>query len=158
MRHATADPEPFGRDRDRALTDAGRAQAVAAGVLLAPLAITKVLCSPALRTRQTADCLALPGDPEIDVLDRLYLCGTNTLLQQIADVPSHVTSLLVVAHSPTVSGLAARMASGSSPRSAEELWANFPPASWVRFDVDGTWDELGRMPYALGSLRRVERP
>ncbi|MDA8437712.1 MAG: histidine phosphatase family protein [Propionibacterium sp.] len=158
MRHATAASEPFDRDRDRALTDEGRGEAAAAGSLLAGIGITHVLCSPALRTRETASCLALPGDPDIEVLDALYLCGTNTLLQHIADVPDIVTSLLVVAHSPTVPGLAARMASGPSPRVAEDLWARFPPASWAHFDIDGTWAELGRMPYALGSLRRVERP
>ena len=158
MRHATAAPEPFGRDRDRALTPAGRAEAAAAGALMAAAGITRVLCSPAARTRETAACLGLPGEPPLEVVDALYLCGTNTLLQHIADVDDDVTSLLVVAHSPTVPGLAARMASGPSPRLAEDLWASFPPATWVEFAIAGTWAELGRMPYALGALRRVERP
>lgn len=158
MRHATAAAELTGPDRDRPLTDGGRAQAASAGRMLTTLAVTHILCSSARRTRETAACLALPGDPPVEALDALYLCGTNTLLQHIADTPDEVTSLLVVAHSPTVPGLAARMVSGASTRMAEDIWRDFPPASWARFVVDGGWDALGRMPYALASLVHVERP
>ena len=157
MRHATAASEVPVPDRDRPLTAAGLAQAASAGRMLAHAGITRVLCSPALRARQTAEALALPGTPVVEVVDTLYLCGTNTLLQHIADQPDEVTSLLVVAHSPTVPGLAARMVSGASSRLAEDIWGRFPPASWARFVVEGQWDALGRMPYALASLVHVER-
>ena len=158
MRHATAVTDLSMPDRDRPLTEAGRAQAASAGRMFTTLGITHVLCSSALRTRETTACLALPGEPQVETLPSLYLCGTNTLLQHIADIPDDVTSLLVVAHSPTVPGLAARMVSGASPRVAEDIWGHFPPASWARFVIDGGWDALGRMPYALASLVHVERP
>jgi len=158
MRHATAASDLSVADRDRPLTEEGRAEAAAAGRMFETLGISHVLCSSAVRTRETASLLALPGAPVVEPLDALYLCGTNTLLQHIADTADAVTSLLVVAHSPTVPGLAARMASGAAPRLAEDIWGRFPPASWARFVVDGPWDALGRMPYALASLVHLERP
>jgi probable phosphomutase (TIGR03848 family) len=55
------------------LDDAGRAQAEAVGVRLAPLSLAAVVSSPLLRCRQTVE-LALPGRP-VDVEDGLTECG-----------------------------------------------------------------------------------
>lgn len=158
LRHATPELEPFDRDRARELSALGRRQAFEVGEVLRDRGIEHVLCSSAVRTQQTLAALQLGDSPAVEVLDKLYMCGTNTLLQRIGEVVDGVQSLLVVAHSPTIPGLAARIASGAHPKIAEDLWASYPPATLTEFSVDGPWDALTRMPYALGQLVDVRRP
>ncbi len=155
MRHAQAEDISFGRDRERPLTDAGRRAAAMAGTTLREEKIQRVWCSSATRTRQTLAGLGLPEETSVEYLDYLYVCGTNTLLKHLAEVDDAVERMLVVGHSPTIPGLAARLASGDNPHDADRLWTNYPTATWTQFSVDGTWAELSRMPYALAHLERV---
>lgn len=157
MRHAQAQNVAFGSDRERPLTSAGRRDAAAAGATLREQDIQLVWCSSAVRTRQTLDSLSLPDTIRVEFLDYLYVCGTNTLLKRIGEVGEEITRLLVIGHSPTIPGLAARLASGANPHGAERLWADYPTATWSQFGIDGTWDELARMPYALARLERMGR-
>src|SRR5260370_24589571 len=84
LRHAKATPQGDGTDRERPLEQRGRraAQAVAAWAAEHRLPPTLVLCSPALRTRQTLDIIAPPFAPPPQILlqDPLYLATRPHLL------------------------------------------------------------------------------
>lgn len=127
VRHAHAEwPEYAGPDFDRPLTPHGMAQARATGsaIRAAGFAPTRLLASPALRTRQTAELLAeaLGLAPEsIVFIAALYNAPAGALAaalqEQATDLP------LLVAHNPGVSELARRL-------SGDALLPPFSPADW----------------------------
>lgn len=109
-RHAEAHPgEP---DLARELTKKGRRQAKAMAEWLTPFLPrhTKVLCSPASRTRQTADALGLRYElrddlaPDADEAQILHACGW----------PGANETVIVVGHQPTLGRAAALMLTQSS--------------------------------------------
>ena len=102
-RHGAAEPGGEGADHDRALTEAGRRAAAAAGewlagVLLAP---ELVCCSSAVRAQQTWAQLATALQPgEVRVERDLYLAGPGDVVALVTGGPHR--SVLVVGHNPTL--------------------------------------------------------
>ena len=148
MRHAEADM-PWGTgDFDRPLTRRGREQAPAAGRwLLEHGAVPEmILCSAALRTRQTCTWVAdALGDeaPTASLDERLYNCSPATLLAAVNRVPETVDSLLVIAHYPAVQEVAERLTSRDSDYDAVmDASAGFPPSALAVFSFDAAWAAL----------------
>lgn len=117
MRHADAgeaDPRRWPDDRDRPLTDAGRREhaRVAEALRRMGLRFDRILTSPLVRARETADITARPfGDrpaPEPTNLlgDR---ADPATILAGLSRVKAG--TLLCVGHEPTLSGLVAALIS-----------------------------------------------
>lgn len=111
LRHAKADTPRGTADEDRPLSARGHADAQAAGAWLAGHHVPDlVLCSPTKRTRQTWHAIAanLPADasPAVRYERRLYLGGTDELLQLLRETEDRVTSVLVIGHNPALSQLA----------------------------------------------------
>ncbi|WP_116248009.1 histidine phosphatase family protein [Nocardiopsis sp. FIRDI 009] len=138
MRHARAEPGHGGRDFDRALDDTGRGQAEEVGRLLAARGYEPdhVLCSAALRTRQTLDgVLGAMGPgvaPEVDYSEAVYSAGVDSLLELVNYVDPDARTLLVVAHNPTVAQLAAAFV-------GHEALASFAPATVAAVELDVEW-------------------
>ena len=110
MRHATAvDPTPRERDVARALTPNGRkdARAMGAWLLGLSLPVAKVLCSPALRTQQTAELAlgAWAAAPKIESPAALYLAECVTLVTLIEQAGPGVVWL--IGHNPGLEELLA---------------------------------------------------
>ena len=102
-RHAEAAPGT--PDEARALTDAGRRHAHAMARWLAPRlpADLRILCSPALRARQTVEPLALAHDiDEAIAKDR-----PATDLLKAADWPANRRNIMLVGHQPAFGELIA---------------------------------------------------
>jgi phosphohistidine phosphatase len=121
LRHATARaPDPGRADRDRALSDHGIAQARALGAVmrLRGFVPDAVLCSPAVRTRQTLGA-ALP-DLEAHAAafpPGLYGASAGDLLHAVQTLGDDAAGcLLLIAHNPGVHLLARMLA---DPHSAE---------------------------------------
>jgi len=111
-RHAEAfEIEPGGDDLQRALTPKGERQArrVAAWLNRHMSAGTRVLCSPARRTRQTADALGR----DFRVLPALAPDAAPEALLQAANWPDARTPVLIVGHQPTLGMTAALLLTGS---------------------------------------------
>jgi len=108
-RHAQAeDGEP---DLDRALTPRGVKDAArVARWLRARLerGTTRVVCSPAVRTRQTADSLEL----DYEVSDALAPGAPPRAVLAAIGWPSGTGTLIVVGHNPWIGQLAALLCSG----------------------------------------------
>jgi phosphohistidine phosphatase len=115
VRHAKATHQPGFADFDRPLTRRGRRDARAAGEWLARGGFVPglVMCSPALRTRQTWDGLAaaLPGGDGIEVWPErgLYAASADEVLDAAGATPDEVTALLVVGHNPAAQEVAAAL-------------------------------------------------
>jgi phosphohistidine phosphatase len=120
-----------------------------------------VLCSSALRTRETLGRI-LPGlGPELTVRiePSVYSFEPDQLLDRLREVPADVGSVMLIGHNPAMQELASVLA--SEGERLGELRAAFPTAALAELDVPiGSWDELtpgsGRLerfvvPRELGS-------
>ena len=135
MRHAHT--ESGQDDRQRQLTQAGVAAAAVRGEqLAAAVRPDHVLCSTAVRARQTWELAreALGGmDAVFD--DSLYLASTRALLDAIRSCPAHASCLLVVAHNPGLSDLARGIGRGR-----RELTVAMRPGDVIVLQTDApTW-------------------
>lgn len=120
LRHgkAASDAPWGGSDRERPLTARGRRDATALGACLAdkqPMPSLKgiprlelVICSAAVRTRQTADLIVkeLGGHILFDSYRSLYQADAGDMLQYVRAIDGGVKSTLVVGHNPSVYELA----------------------------------------------------
>jgi phosphohistidine phosphatase len=115
VRHAKATHKEGFADFDRPLTGRGRRDAKAAGEWLARRGFVPglVVCSPALRTKQTWEGLAaaLPGGDGIEVWPerKLYAASADAVLDVIGAIPGDVAALLVVGHNPAAQEVAASL-------------------------------------------------
>ena len=138
MRHGEARAAPAGgRDLDRALTDAGRLAAAAAGRALAGAGVRPdlVLVSPAVRTRQTWEAVApaWPSPPASREMRALYDVPPAEMFHLAED--AGVAAVMLVAHNPGVQALAAELAM-DDPRLAR----GFPPATLAVLErADDDW-------------------
>ena len=116
LRHAKAERSGGVVDELRPLALRGRMQAsgVASSLRADELVPDEVLCSAAIRTRQTCE-LVLGGfgdaAPEsVEYLDALYGAGVLDVLALVRAVDDRIRTLLVVGHEPAMSATAARLA------------------------------------------------
>lgn len=128
LRHAHAEPAGAGQnDRDRTLSETGEAEADAAAAFLAtlpiPSGVTRVLCSPAQRTRQTAErVLGKLGYVDTRHDPRIYDASPGDLLGVLED-HADASVLMLVGHNPGLEHLVALLSTG---RSGE--YRGMPPA------------------------------
>jgi phosphohistidine phosphatase len=100
-----------------------------------------VVCSTALRARQTVDLLTSAlGDVEVIFDAGLYEADAVDLLRRIHLVPAETTALMVVGHNPGLHVLALELtesADGDDPRLAA-----FPAGALASITVSTRWSEL----------------
>lgn len=117
LRHAHAEPALPGRaDADRPLSPRGQAEAEAAADWLKAheLRPSRVLCSPARRTRETlARVLELLGYSDVRYEPRIYDALPGTLMT-VLDEHVEVDRVLMVGHNPGFEQTAALLHSGQS--------------------------------------------
>lgn len=112
LRHGKAENQVLGgQDIDRQLDSRGRSQSRSVGLeLLAKAAVVDiVLCSTAVRTRQTCEivCETLSlSDDKVSYQDDLYLAVPFDIMAHLCALPSFVNTVLVVGHNPGLSELA----------------------------------------------------
>ena len=118
MRHGIAVPrsteEP---DRDRPLTPKGirRMRKAAKGLRALKISVDRILTSPLLRARQTAEIVAgvLQLEDRVEVLDELAAeSSVKTLLGSLTAY-QEMSALLLVGHEPLLGDTASHLLSGS---------------------------------------------
>ncbi|OLT29451.1 histidine phosphatase family protein [Nocardiopsis sp. CNR-923] len=138
MRHAKAEHGQAGADFARSLNDKGRSQSEKVGRLLAEHGYVPdhVICSAALRTRQTLDGVLgamEPGSaPEVEYSEAAYSAGVDALLEMVNYVDPDVRTLLVVGHNPTIARLAAGFV-------GDEALVSYSPATVAAVELDVEW-------------------
>ncbi len=157
LRHAKAAPQQAGGgDRERPLEEGGRraAQALAAWAAERRLAPELVLCSPALRTRQTLDLVtpAFMRPPQVLVEDGLYLANAQRLLTRLRQVAADVASVMVVGHNPGLQELATALSDTLTGPLPARLAAGLPTAAMASFEVPVDWQALDRRRARLAGL------
>jgi phosphohistidine phosphatase len=140
-------------DHDRPLAGRGRRAAAAVAEHMAQHQIVPelVLCSTALRTRETYERLqAAPVRYE----RRIYAAGADDLLELLRTLPYDVGTVLLIGHNPGIEDLALQLARPSAER--DRLQAKFPTAALATLELSGLrWSELER---GCASLIAFVRP
>ena len=139
LRHAKSD-WPDVPDHDRPLAKRGRKDAPVIGRWLRDHGYVPdtVICSTALRTRQTWDRVApeLTGSPEVRFEPRAYAASALTLLYLCQELPDRYRAALLIAHNPGIAELADSLAAPGHPG------LSFPTAAVAVFEFAGDWPGL----------------
>jgi phosphohistidine phosphatase len=164
LRHAKAVPPGSGADdRDRPLDERGIADI---GALRAQLRQRdfwpeRVLCSPAIRTRQTLEPLvtgSLLQDAEVLFDPALYLALATHLFEVVQAQPEPVNSVLIVGHNPGLHQLALALAGQGQEMDMQLLAHMFPPLSLATLSFTATcWRDISLATGTLDSLLLPER-
>lgn len=143
-RHAkSAWDDPALTDHDRPLNERGHRAAADLGGWLASRGYLpdEVLCSDALRTRQTWDGIApaLPAPPQVTLKPALYHAGPDVMLAVLRRATGH--TVLLLGHNPGIAELAARIV--ASPP-LHPGFAHYPTGATLvaSFEIDD-WAEVG---------------
>ncbi|WP_242579752.1 histidine phosphatase family protein [Streptomyces sp. MST-110588] len=159
LRHAKAARPAGTADHERPLSGRGRRDARAAGRLLATADWLPdlVLCSTARRTRETWELAAaeLAGHAAVRFEPRLYHASVPELLAVVHQVPTHVSTVLVIGHNPDLREailLAAGDGAGQRTGQVQQVQEKFPTAAIALLVWRGTWQELGARTALLAEL------
>ncbi|WP_245765623.1 SixA phosphatase family protein [Nonomuraea jiangxiensis] len=133
LRHAKAAQVPGLADRERPLTGRGERDAERAGeeIRAAGLAPDLVLCSPALRTRRTAE-IAFPAT-EISYEGDIYQAYPDELLELVRRSDPELGTVVLCGHNPGVHELALGLTGGDY---------TFRPGTFAVIGVESGWEEL----------------
>jgi phosphohistidine phosphatase len=127
-------------DHERPLAPRGEQAAarIAEHVRSEEIAPALVLCSTALRARQTLATLlpVLGGDTEIRLEEALYGAGLDDVLARVREVPEAVPSVLLIGHNPTLHELALALTG------REDALERFPTGALASVTFTTTWSEL----------------
>ena len=144
LRHAKSDwDDPDLDDHDRPLAPRGRQAAplIAGWLRDRGHAPALVLCSSALRTRQTLEHVAeAVPDAEVRVEDELYLASAGELLGRLRAVAEPIPSVLLIGHNPGLQALVLALAGRSPAR--RQVEGKFPTAALAVLAAPGSWADL----------------
>jgi len=102
-----------------------------------------VLCSTAVRARQTLDPIAKRTRPLKVVFERgIYEVSQRKLWRYLRALPENVRSALVIGHNPGLHALALSLGDAEAHKHLPPLGSKFPTGALVSFSFDGTWKEL----------------
>ncbi len=148
LRHAKSSwDDPGLDDRDRPLNDRGRTAAALTGARLraADAAPQLILCSTAVRARETCERLiaALDAPPSCRYDDRLYLASGRRILDLVRTLDDAPPRVMVIGHNPGLQMLASALGVAADPKGAVRLRRKFPTAALAEFDFAASgWHDL----------------
>lgn len=146
VRHAQAE-ELASSDRERELTQRGRADAEEAGRWLRARGVVPdhAMVSTAARAQGTWNVLKRTAGWELEASldDAWYAAEPETAMDLVREAPEDAQTVVVVGHNPTVATLAHTLDDGDGDaESTGEMLRGFPACAVALFDVDGPWADL----------------
>lgn len=142
-RHAkSAWDDPLTPDHDRPLNERGKAAAADLGQWLASRGYVpeKVLCSDAVRTRQTWSGIApaLPATPLMELKPALYHAGVDVMLAVLKNAKADV--VMMIGHNPGIAEFATKLVA-KAPLNTE--FERYPTGATLVVDfVADSWDQI----------------
>ena len=138
-------------DFDRPLADRGISDAKKMSNFLKDMniKIDRVLCSNAIRAKETFDLTADGFNFEIDKAtysDKLYFGDTTTIIQDLKELDESLNNILIVGHNPTLHYLVEILTNESINR--------FTTCNLATISHDGEWISLNSQQCSLKSLIR----
>ena len=148
LRHAKSSwNEPALKDFDRPLAPRGWNTAPLMGDYMEKQGYKPdcILCSPAMRTRETLEMIQrhLNGSPEVFFNDSLYHASASGIIDLIRTLDGRYGKLLVIGHNPGIQELALLL-TGRGPRHIwQAMWAKYPTAALAVLNFDlASWSDL----------------
>lgn len=157
LRHAHSSwAVPGQRDHQRVLDDRGQEDAIrlASRVEANAVRIGRVVCSTAVRARQTLDLVrkALPASADIRFSDKLYALGSAAYEAEIRDAEGE-GELLLVGHNPTIEQLVFDICTTDTD-ALRAARTGIGTANWLIVDLD----PASRNGALRGTLRALLKP
>ena len=149
FRHAKSSWELNGLDdRERPLNARGLAAAPRMGTFLQDNRIRPdlVLCSTAVRTRQTSDLAIaeMKPAPKVKHEAALYLADPFLLLERVRKTPRTVKHLMIIGHNPGLQILGVELIGDGDPGLIKAISDKLPTAGVVVITFDAkTWGDVG---------------
>jgi phosphohistidine phosphatase len=103
-----------------------------------------VLCSPALRTRQTLEAVeaSLGKRCVVEIVPQLYAASEHELLERLKALPEPASSIMLIGHNPGLQDLALVLASRGAY--LPQLEERFPTGALATLVVSSpSWSALG---------------
>ncbi len=152
LRHAKADnAAPGSADIDRSLNERGKKEAQAIGTFIRKqnLVVALVLCSPAVRARESAELVLSAAELTKNVRydKRIYEAAPHQLLEVISEVEEDQNVVLLVGHNPGMEELLGRLTGREEPMATGAL-----------AKVDCNFEEWSRVSDDKGNLDWIVRP
>lgn len=161
LRHAKSSwDQPNLADHDRPLAPRGEKAAPIMGRHLAEAGLVpeRVLCSTAVRARQTWEAVApaLSPAPEVAYRRDIYDADAGDLVRLLRELPDAVESVMLVGHNPAMEDLADMLVDGGDAQARKQMASKFPTAALAHIALDtANWAAVA--PRA-GRLARFIRP
>ena len=152
LRHAKAEnPRAGSSDINRALNERGKKEAPAIGTFIRKQNLTfeLVLCSPAVRARETAELVLAAAEVTANVRydQRIYEASPRQLLQVISEVEENKSAVLLVGHNPGMEDLLRALTGTREPMATGTL-------AKIKLKLD----EWSRATEDIGELECIVRP
>lgn len=148
LRHAKSSwDDPALDDHDRPLNNRGRRAADMIGAEMAKRRLKPdlVLCSTALRARETLDRI-LPHLGTVDISHErgLYLASRSRIVSRLKHIDDGIGRALVVGHEPGIGATAVALAGpDSDPEACRRMTAKYPTGALAVIDFpDIHWSDL----------------
>ena len=132
-------------DHERPLSKRGRtaASAVAKGMARTGIAPDIVLCSTAVRARETLAPIAKRLKPPKVVFERgIYEVAGRKLWKYVLALPEDADTVLMIGHNPGLHAFALSLADAESVDRLPPLEGKFPTGALATFSFDGRWKDL----------------
>ena len=152
LRHAKAENAAAGSlDVNRALNERGKKEAQAIGTYIRRqnLSVELVLCSPAVRARETAELVLAAAEVTANVRydQGIYEASPHQLLEVISEVEEDQSAVLLVGHNPGMEDLLRALTGTGEPMSTGTL-----------AKINLKLDEWSRVTEDIGDLECIVRP
>jgi len=107
-----------------------------------------VLCSPSVRTRETARlALAALGEPQLPInfADAIYEARPGDLLHLLQNVENHIGHVLIIGHNPGLEQLIFLLTGGRLEGVATEMLEKLPTGALVVLNLNiDLWSGIGK--------------
>ena len=148
LRHAkAANPYPGQKDFERPLTTAGLDAAARLGAWMATQGLVpeRIICSPALRTRQTLEQITrhFQFDIPVDFEQALYSEDFNAYVEAARSAEG-TASVLIVGHNPTCEEFASALVASGKPETLTAIAPGMKPGALAIIDLPGSFAEAGK--------------
>lgn len=147
-------------DHERPLNGRGRRDAPRMALHLAHAAPppARVLCSTAVRARQTLDAVlgALSAPPPVSLEPELYLAPAGALLTRLQALPEEADPVLLVGHNPGLEDLVQGLAGRGEEHAMRSLREGLKTATLAVLECPAPWAELAPRSAHLAALVRPQ--
>ena len=159
LRHAKSAWNNALPDHDRPLNRRGEraAEAIADYLAITPPRPDLILCSTAIRARQTLAPLMARWNPAppISLEKGLYLASESELMERLRKLPSEVSAVLLIGHNDGIWQLGEVLASGGPAHDLAVLGEKFPTGTLAKLRVPiGQWSDLAADSAELAAFVR----